>query len=123
MARRKGKAHRTPSRARYEASHPVISVRVSRALYLELKRLQGLSGKSVGDILREAVGRQKPQIEGARRLGFDEAKRLYCVVYSCAVCGQPIEMTSEQAKSAAGKYIEAKGWRHGSCPERNRSVK
>lgn len=40
-----------PSRAKYEASHPTVSVRVSRDLYDELKAVAATSGLSMADLL------------------------------------------------------------------------
>ena len=63
------KRHAPPSRLRYEESHPTVSVRVSRELYDDLGELRAKSGKSLGDILREAVGRQRPSTRAAYTKG------------------------------------------------------
>jgi len=43
----KKKAHKPPSRIKYEQSHPTVSVRVDRKLYDELKELQELTKKEL----------------------------------------------------------------------------
>ena len=53
MVNTHGKRRPTPpSRQRYEASHPTVSFRVDRNLYLELKRLKEQANLSIGDILK-----------------------------------------------------------------------
>ena len=54
-----------PSRARYEQRNPTVSIRVSREMYDRLKALKERSGKSFGDILREALGVQEPATKAA----------------------------------------------------------
>ena len=49
------KPSRPPSRIRYEAANPTVSVRVSRDIHERIKRLKRISGKSLGDIVREAL--------------------------------------------------------------------
>jgi predicted DNA-binding protein len=56
--------YKSPGRARYEQSHPVISARVSKELYDKLKEIKGETGKSFADILKE----------GLEGLGIQEAK-------------------------------------------------
>jgi len=58
----KGK-HKPPSRIKYETSHPVISVRISKELHGELKELAEATGKSFADFLKDGAGITKTQIE------------------------------------------------------------
>ena len=46
LTKMKKKAHKPPSRIKYDESHPTLSVRVGRALYDELQELRELSNKS-----------------------------------------------------------------------------
>ena len=122
----KGKRRKPPSRIKYEREHPTISVRVDPDLRARLDIVRESLGKSIRQILREAVGLQEVETQMAREdgvlqgrsagyeEGFDEAKRKYLVAYRCR-CGRPIEVTSENVKAAAGKYLEEHGWGHGDC--------
>ena len=42
-----------------------VSARLPRHIYDQLQELKRLSGKSLADVLKEALGRQKPSTEGA----------------------------------------------------------
>ena len=57
--------HVPPSRRRYEALNPTVSARVSKNLFREIKALKDRSGKSVADVLREALGAQAPSVKEA----------------------------------------------------------
>jgi hypothetical protein len=115
----KKKAHKPPSRIRYDQSHPTVSARVDRKLYDELKELQKLTKKSLAEILREAVRKQKPWAKDAydlgQKAGYDSAKRDFAVSYRCSVCGGLITMRSEDEKKAAAQYMREHGWGHGKC--------
>ena len=66
MAAGKGKGTRiTPSRERYEESHPVVSVRVSPEMREDLEDVNAASGMSVADVLRVGLDKAKPAIEEA----------------------------------------------------------
>ncbi len=45
-----------PSRTRYEQQNHTVSIRVSKEMYDRLKALKEQGDKSLGDILREALG-------------------------------------------------------------------
>ena len=68
----RGKKHYPPSRLRYERGNPVVSIRVTREVYGRLKELKERSGKSVGDVLREAIGVQARSTGIAHRRGLPE---------------------------------------------------
>lgn len=112
---RKLATHKPPSRVRYEESHPVIAIRVDRGLYLQLMELKKNGDKSLGDILREALGIQKANLQKAFDRGFEEAKERYCITYPCSVCGKPMEITHDTTKEAVRRYMREHGWRHSSC--------
>ncbi len=107
-----------PSRIRYDAEHPTESVRVTRELYNQLDDLREKSGKSLGDILREAVKVQTPMTEKAYASGYQDARRKYAVVYQCAVCGEDITITSEKEKQSAAGHMMEDEWRHSTCSEK-----
>ena len=113
-----------PSRARYEQSHPVISFRVNREVYQRLQELLQKSGKSIGDLFREALGVQAASAGNAHQKGYtkgyEDAKGRYLVTYRCSVCGQIIEMTTANEKAAAAQLMREDKWAHGACVQKSR---
>ena len=67
---RKGK-RKPPSRVRYEAAHPTVSVRVSRALRNKLEEIKALTGKSNAEIVRETLEAQT-RVDEAYDRGFGD---------------------------------------------------
>ena len=113
------KRHYPPSRLRYDQSHPTISVRVDRELFDRLQDLKGHSGKSIGDILREALGVQAPATRKAYDRGYKkgtlDAEGWYRVQYSCTVCGGLVALTSPQGKEIAARSMQEAGGAHLRC--------
>jgi hypothetical protein len=125
--KKKGKP---PSRVRYESSHPTISCRVSKEMYDQLTDTR-MDGMSFADILKTGLGILKPKLQNifeARRdsykagyrEGYRDAQQHYKVTYPCSVCNQIIELTSDNEKRFAGKYMREHGWVHAACLNRNR---
>jgi hypothetical protein len=108
-------AHKLPSRIKYEKSHPTISVRVSRELYDGLKNLMKITGKSMGDVLREALDKQMPSAKKAYQSGYDAGKDLFAVSYHCYLCGEQMTVWSKEQKEAAAQYMKSHGWSHTEC--------
>jgi len=104
-----------PSKIKYDKSHPTISIRVSQDLKEQLDEIREKSGKSIGDILREAVGVQSKSVKNAWNVGHSAAKIKYGVWYKCSVCGGNILIESDNEKKAAGKLMREHGWQHGKC--------
>ena len=104
-----------PSKIKYDKSHPIISIRVSQDLKKQLDEIKEMSDKSVGDILREAVGVQGASIKNVWKRGVSYGKGLYGVNYKCSVCGGNILLESADGKKAAAKYMREHGWKHGDC--------
>ena len=71
VQRRAGKRKVPPSRLRYEANHPTVTVRVDQALYDELKRLKDSSGLSVAEVLKIGLEKAQPIAKDSYRIGFD----------------------------------------------------
>jgi len=111
----KGKVKKPPSKIRYDQSHPTVSIRVTRALYDQLKDLREHSGKSLGDILREALEQQTPSTKMAYQLGHNAAKREFAVHYKCTVCGGNLTVASAEVKQAIARYMRDNGWGHSAC--------
>ena len=116
--------HRPPSRIRYEQSHPVVSFRVRRENYQQLKNLLVKSGESFGDFFKEALAIQQANTdkvyEQGRKKGYEEAKKLYQVTYFCSICGKTMEVTSPKAKEAVRQYMKEHGWGHVACQQGKR---
>ena len=113
------KRHVPPSRIRYEQSHPTISIRVQRELHDRLAELKQMSGKSVADVVREALEVQAPSVrkayERGRANGFKAAERQYRVDYRCSVCGGTLTIMEKNEKEAAAQCMREHGWAHNSC--------
>ena len=111
----KSKSHVPPSKIKYDQSHPTISIRVTRELYDELNEMRDISGKSLGDILREALRKQSPSAKKSYQLGYDAAKSEFAVTYKCFVCGGNITATSDKEKQSIAQYLREHKWGHGNC--------
>jgi hypothetical protein len=107
--------HKPPSREKYEISHPTVSVRVSQQLYVDLMTLCELSGKSLGDILREALKKQAPSVKDAYSNGYNAAKAQYAVTYNCYTCGGCIIIDKANTKKAVAEYMKEHRWGHAEC--------
>ena len=107
--------HQPPSKIKYNQTHPTVSIRVSQDLYDQLKDLREKSGKSLGDILRQALDKQAPSANKAFQRGFNEARRQFVVMYRCVICGGPIEVTTAQEKQDIVEYMRSERWGHGGC--------
>src|SRR4030043_302514 len=99
------KAHKAPSRIKYEAEHPVVSIRVSRELKEKLTELQAMTGKSLGDILREGVGLQASSDKESFDAGVEITEDMYKIVYKCSVCGGDEEVVGPIEKNAAAELL------------------
>ena len=70
MVKTKGKRGSiTPSRRRYEASHPTVSFRVDLDLYAQLKGLKEKANLSVADVLKVGLERCEPLVGEAFHKG------------------------------------------------------
>lgn len=95
------KKSKTPSRIKYEESHPTVSFRVSRELYDRLQAIKKAEGKSITDVLKVGVGllevkvraeaeiRIKAFREGHRK-GYELAEANYKCTFPCSGCGETI---------------------------------
>ena len=119
-----GKSKRSPSRIKYEMSHPTLSARVT--VETKEKLLAGLKtlGMSLPDAFKVLAGELEIKaipVEEARKAGYEEAKRLYAVTYPCSVCGGTMLITSPEAKEAASGYMTEHRWGHKECHKRARN--
>ena len=109
------RGHKPPSRVRYEASHPTVTVRLSAEVHKRLLKLCQTTGKSPADVMREAVGVQEVSAGSAYQKGSQDTKALYAVTWKCPVCGKDVTARAEQSKKLAGEYLAQLGWKHGEC--------
>jgi hypothetical protein len=112
------KSKRSPSRIKYEQSHPTVSARMAVAARDRLNETLGKAGISLSDALLSLAGEIEIKlipIEETRKAAYDEAKKMYAVPYPCQVCRNPIVITSPEAKEAAARYMTEHGWGHAAC--------
>lgn len=118
------KPKRSPSRIKYEMSHPTVSARVT--VETKEKLLVGLKtlGMSLPEAFRILAGELEIKtipVEEARKAGYEEAKKLYAVTYPCSVCGGTIPIRGPEAKEAASGYMTEHRWGHKECHKRARN--
>ncbi|MFC1937980.1 hypothetical protein ACFLWY_05450 [Chloroflexota bacterium] len=119
-----------PSRIRYEEKHPTVSCRITQDIYSMIKEAKAREGRSLLDIIKKGLGISDSQesyiykvpedIEMDLRVegftdGFRDAEETYKVTFHCHVCGGLIELTDDDAKIAAGDYMEQHNWSHTEC--------
>ena len=119
MTTKNRKSKRTPpSRLKYEAANPAVSVRISRALKVELDEIRATSGMSMGDILKAGLDQVKPETEEAYERGYVDgygvAEEEFEVFAPCGECGRAhLPVTSKAMKAAVAQRLT--GWRANSC--------
>lgn len=123
------KLKRTPSRTRYEKSHPTVSFRISKELDDALQAVKKTEGLSNADVMKKGVGLIKVKVRAEKEIrdkafeeglenGFERAAEVYEVKYSCSICGREITVSTEKEKTAIRQFMQEKGWAHGECLER-----
>ena len=110
--------------AKYRLAHPTVSVHVDKAFYVELQELKARTGKSVGDVLREALGKQKASSGDAHQTGFVEG---YEQGYGdalkdfplgrCARCRELLRWDLSDKKHLAILTERITDVRHAHCPD------
>jgi hypothetical protein len=116
----KAKRSVPPSRVRYEAANPAVTVRIPLELRDELSKLKEEHGLSLGDVLRMGLERAKPQLDAAQqrgeKRGYQKAKREYAVTYWCSRCRQRhLTITTAEEKEAAANQMFKAGWHSPAC--------
>ena len=125
MKRGNNNKGKPPSRKKYEEENPTVSARVPketrRNLLLNLKKI----GISLAEALKVLAGelefKVKP-IDEVRKAGYEEAKKIYMVTFSCDVCGKPIPIKNPKTKEAVSRYMTGYGWGHPECHKRRRHL-
>ena len=115
---RRGK-NTSPSRRRYEANNPVVSVRVPRDLYDALMEFKEALGQSMADVLKLGLELARPDLEEAWNQGFEAAQEEYEVSYPCHRCRRRhLSVTTEDEKEAAAAMMYKAGWHDPDCQSR-----
>lgn len=107
--------HVPPSRKRYEAKNPTVSVRVSAAIKARMEALRATTGKSMAAILLESLGVQEATAHEAYQRGFKAASDRFRVVFPCVGCRKGIVVDDADRKALAVKAMTAARIGHKEC--------
>lgn len=121
----KSKKRKSPSRAKYEAHHPVISARVPKEIRDRLIALRE-KGESVADVLKVGLGLIEAKIGAEDELkkrahdegfqaGYNKAKDRFAVEFVCSVCGESLAITDRDLKLIAAGLLQRNNWGHLEC--------
>ena len=111
-----------PSRLRYEAANPTVSVRVSQEIKEELEELKITTGLSMSDILKVGLDKMKPDAEASYErglsdgyeMGYQGGKEQFEVMATCLACGKAhIPVVGETMKAVAARRLI--NWSAKSC--------
>ena len=111
---------RSPSKIRYDQSHPTVSFRVKREDYDKMKKLLNQKGQSIADFFKEALGIQEESYQKAYDNGYNDAKKKCTVRHRCRVCKEWIEIASDKEKEEAREAMEFHKWGHNKCIDKQR---
>jgi len=103
-----------PSRKRYEESHPIISFRIKKEWYDELKNLLISQDITIADFFKIALKKQKENHDKIWEEGHDNG---FCTFnIPCKVCGEPmqLDMLTEPEVEKTMKEAFSK-WGHHRC--------
>jgi len=125
-----------PSRVRYAYENPTIGIHVTREERELLRTLSQESGRSVSQLVKQALSILKADIDAIRthclqegiakgkRIGRAEGRRegnaetvaRYRLAYPCPKCGEPIViLVGSKIADAAIEMLAGAGWRHAQC--------
>jgi hypothetical protein len=116
MSQTARRSRKPPSRTRYEASHPVVSARLSREDRDKLKEMLGSTEKSLARFIREAIGSTRADYDKAYDLGYRKGKEDHQVWYFCNRCGGRMDIRPNSPNhEALIQSLRARGRGHTSC--------
>jgi predicted transcriptional regulator len=116
--------HRPPSRQRYQATHPTVTLHLNLATDARLKELMQKTSLSRAQLMEEALGLVESRVEEAQtacdrgyHLGFADARDRFRITPRCAWCDGEMEVTrGSVAAQAATDFLEGELWVHSACP-------
>jgi hypothetical protein len=122
------KRHRSPSRERYEKTHPVISVRMPKKWVDELDAYLDEQELSRGDFFRTSFGKQKANLQITHsqgyykgynigyNAGYEKGKQDCGVQFPCNKCGELIYLPlHSNCHQAIIGFLKEHGWNHVEC--------
>ena len=122
--------HRSPSRIRYERSHPVVSFRANKEMIDRFTILKEKEGESHADIYKIGLEKTEWRIEKEEQIrkkayedgqadgyqqGALDAMDRYLIEYPCSLCGELIMLESKKEKEEVIRHMREQGWRHREC--------
>ena len=118
------KQNKSPSRIKYEQSHPTISGRVPIEARDKLLTNLAKLGMTISDALMALAGElevkvvpvEEERLKGYKQ-GYEEAMKKYMVPYRCFVCEKTIIITSPETKKVVSKFLTEHCWGHTKCIE------
>ena len=118
---------RFPSQVRYDKTHPTVSFRVSQEELGEIREMAKQEGKTIGDLVREALNKDVKNKKSRYRAGYTtghnagyrKAKKEYEIWYYCSICGERMSMQpNDNDHKAMIEMMKEKGWGHASCHDK-----
>jgi hypothetical protein len=111
-----------PSQIRYYDENPSLSFRMKKEERERIKLLAERSGKSISQLVREALlGTEKNDTELYEKGfndGYNKGESEWKVFFYCNVCGEPIYIVpTSDSHIALVDYMKEHGWRHKKCHE------
>ena len=112
-----------PSRKRYEASHPVISIRVNKQIFDRLQTLKR-GGQSYADTLRIGLRIQETNLQPLKEkieslesdiLELVELVDKRTVTYPCGRCGILTKVQHDNEKEVCRQALIKAGFYHSTC--------
>jgi hypothetical protein len=94
MVDRYGK-HKSPSRMRYEQTHPTITIRVDIETYERIKAIQEKTGKTLASIIKEGLGLQETSATEVYEKGYRDAEMEFKFSFPCSVCKEEITVSNK----------------------------
>lgn len=113
-----------PSRVKYEAKNPVVSIRVPLDLYEALGKFKRAQGVSMADVLKIGLGKAKPDLDTAWLKGAEEgyetgysvAQSEFEVTYWCSRCRRcHLSILTPEEKEDAANLMFRAGWHDPDC--------
>src|SRR5439155_9897167 len=102
-SRRTNSKHISPSRLRYQASHPVVSFRVTLKELQKLRELQRTTGLPLARIVNRILGLEVRTTEEAYQKGFNDG--FGQLDAPCVECGNAMRVDLKNERDAEAKKV------------------